>query len=202
LVAIRSCVSSDEAQVVRSFLEAEGIQVYLQGENHRALLGMMGPYIELRIMVPPEQAEEAVALLASASEGIGGLSESEDALGGLSETADPAGALSVPGVRAATDGDEPASFASSTSTLRPKLPVMAVFLSLCVTFGTGHLYAGATKRGIGLGMLEIAALAWCWHFPGSSGLGLLAILAIVATDAVGATQQLARLTRRSELPRR
>ncbi len=50
--------------MVREFLTSNGIDCMIQGENHRSMLQMVGAYIELRILVPKSQAEEAGALLA------------------------------------------------------------------------------------------------------------------------------------------
>ncbi len=52
-----------EASVLRSFLECHDIHVYVQGENHRSVLGMVGAFIELKIMVPASQLDDAKELL-------------------------------------------------------------------------------------------------------------------------------------------
>ena len=52
-----------EASVLRSFLECHDIHVYVQGENHRSVLGMVGAFVELKIMVPASQLDDARELL-------------------------------------------------------------------------------------------------------------------------------------------
>ena len=51
--------NNGEASVLRSYLEHHGIHVYIKGENHRSLLGMVGTYIDLGVMVPNFQLEDA-----------------------------------------------------------------------------------------------------------------------------------------------
>lgn len=59
LVLLQTCGDNQEATVLKSRLEAEGIFCVIQGENHRAMLGMMGSYIELRVLVPENELERA-----------------------------------------------------------------------------------------------------------------------------------------------
>jgi len=52
LVPLTTCESAEEAATLRALLEAHGIPCVVQGEHHRALLGMLGPYVEVRLLVP------------------------------------------------------------------------------------------------------------------------------------------------------
>lgn len=63
LVMIRSCRDSGEANLLRSVLMDAGIHSFVQGENHRSMLGAMGTYIELRLTVRAEDASRAKAIL-------------------------------------------------------------------------------------------------------------------------------------------
>ena len=75
---------NQEASVVRSLLEAHQIRVVVQGEQHRAMLGMLGPYIELRILVEEADLERARRVLAEAeAAGPAALDELEGEPGAL-----------------------------------------------------------------------------------------------------------------------
>jgi hypothetical protein len=63
LTLLLTCGDSFEASMVRSALEAHDIYSYVQGENHRALLGGMGAFIELRVLVRRADLDDARELL-------------------------------------------------------------------------------------------------------------------------------------------
>jgi hypothetical protein len=63
MVRVASAHDNAEASIYRSYLEQYGIQVYVQGEHHRSMLGMVGTYIGLNILVPRHQEDEARELL-------------------------------------------------------------------------------------------------------------------------------------------
>jgi putative signal transducing protein len=63
LVPVLSCASTEEAATLRGVLDAHGVPCLIQGEHHRALLGMLGPYVEVRLLVPAVHAETARRLL-------------------------------------------------------------------------------------------------------------------------------------------
>jgi hypothetical protein len=65
LVPLCVCGSTMEASVVRGALEAHDIFCYVQGENHRNMLGMLGPYIEVRVLVRRADRDDAAAVLAA-----------------------------------------------------------------------------------------------------------------------------------------
>jgi hypothetical protein len=58
-----SCASVEEAATYKGVLEAHGMPCVIQGEHHRSLLGMLGPYVEVRLLVPAGQEEAALRLL-------------------------------------------------------------------------------------------------------------------------------------------
>gem|GEM_PF-5808982 len=65
----------NEAAILRGYLEHHGIYVYVQGEEHRSMLGMLGAYVELRLMVPAasvEDAKEVLELFYSEQEDVSG----------------------------------------------------------------------------------------------------------------------------------
>ena len=63
LVPLQSCASVEEAAMLRGVLQAHGVPCVVQGEHHRSLLGMLGPYVEVRLLVPAGQLETARRLL-------------------------------------------------------------------------------------------------------------------------------------------
>jgi hypothetical protein len=76
LVVVRSCGDNAEAALLRSLLESRGIPAIVRGENHRSMLGAIGAYIELDVLVPKALLESASQLLRELDSGK--LSPSED----------------------------------------------------------------------------------------------------------------------------
>ena len=63
LVPLLTCGSVEEAATYKGVLDAHGIPCVIQGEHHRSLLGMLGPYVEVRLLVPEGQEPAAFRLL-------------------------------------------------------------------------------------------------------------------------------------------
>lgn len=63
LVPLVTCASVEEAATYKGVLDAHGVPCVIQGEHHRALLGMLGPYVEVRLLVPEGQEAAALRLL-------------------------------------------------------------------------------------------------------------------------------------------
>jgi hypothetical protein len=63
LVLVRECGDNAEASLVRALLQSRGISAVVRGENHRSMLGAVGAYIELQVLVPGAQRDEAAQLL-------------------------------------------------------------------------------------------------------------------------------------------
>jgi len=63
LVPVVTCGSVEEAATYKGVLDAHGVPCVIQGEHHRALLGMLGPYVEVRLLVPEGQEAAALRLL-------------------------------------------------------------------------------------------------------------------------------------------
>lgn len=78
-VVVRSCRDNAEAALLKSVLTDAGIRCVVQGENHRSMLGFLGAYIELRLLVPSDSYEEAKLLLSGAEGSEGAGSEDDDA---------------------------------------------------------------------------------------------------------------------------
>lgn len=69
LVLLRVCGDSIEASSIRSLLAANDIRCVIQGEQHRSMLGMLGSYIEPRVLVSPTDLQRAQELLAEVESG-------------------------------------------------------------------------------------------------------------------------------------
>jgi len=63
LVPLLTCASPEEAATYKGVLDAHGVPCVIQGEHHRSLLGMLGPYVEVRLLVPEGQEAAARSLL-------------------------------------------------------------------------------------------------------------------------------------------
>lgn len=48
-----------EANLIKDALEQNGIYCFIQGYEHRSMLGILGSYVDLGIMVPENQVNEA-----------------------------------------------------------------------------------------------------------------------------------------------
>ena len=64
MVLLKICRDQVDAISTRALLEAEGIEVFVQGEHHRAMEGaLLGAMIELRAMVRFSDLEDARELI-------------------------------------------------------------------------------------------------------------------------------------------
>ncbi len=61
---LTGCGDNAEASMLEARLRSEGIEATVQGENHRSMLGTLGSYIELNVMVPDAQWGVAQRVLA------------------------------------------------------------------------------------------------------------------------------------------
>ena len=52
-----------EATIIKDALEENGIYCFIQGDQHRSMLGFLGTYIDLGVMVPENQVEEAAIIV-------------------------------------------------------------------------------------------------------------------------------------------
>jgi Putative prokaryotic signal transducing protein len=78
LVPLVTCASVEEAATYKGVLDAHGVPCVIQGEHHRALLGMLGPYVEVRLLVPEGQEAAARLLLRPAPSVVPGPEELPD----------------------------------------------------------------------------------------------------------------------------
>ncbi len=67
LELLQTVGDNQEASVLRSLLQAHGIRCVVQGEQHRSMLGMLGPYVELRVLVEREELDRARRVIEEAA---------------------------------------------------------------------------------------------------------------------------------------
>ncbi|GEM_PF-3926677 len=76
LVFLCAVQDLSRAMALRSAFEAEGLFIHVGGENHRGMLGFLGSFIEMRVMVRSSELERAT-ILAREILGMGGEVEGE-----------------------------------------------------------------------------------------------------------------------------
>lgn len=146
LVFLAEAGDNVEASILRAFLEDHGVFVYLQGENHRALLGQVGAYIPLRLLVPAEQLEEARELVERFRDDVA-----------LEEPPEFRGAFRDGGLHA--DEEEDADEAWKGGPARRREIRAARLVALSVPFGGGHFATGAWAGGLFLATVFAVAVA-------------------------------------------
>ena len=122
-----------EADLIKDTLEQNGIYCFIQGYEHRSMLGVLGSYVELGIMVPEDQSEEASEIVKELLETIQVLPPEFE------------------------DEDEKEAY-KPPKKFRPKNKRIAVFLSFAIP-GTGSCYAGNSKSGSLIVVVYLACLA-------------------------------------------
>jgi hypothetical protein len=131
LVFLAEVGDNSEAAILRGYLEDHGIFCYVQGENHRSMLGMVGTYISLRLMVPSAKLEEAQGLLEAFY------------------AEDPEGDAGPEFRGPFRDGDQEDEEEDSLDHAHLAQKIRrARSMALLFPFGGGHLTAGAPVRGL------------------------------------------------------
>ncbi|MBL4634636.1 MAG: DUF2007 domain-containing protein [Kofleriaceae bacterium] len=161
-VKLCSARDSAEASFLRSYLESEGITVYIQGENHRSMLGMVGAFIELNVLVASSDYEEANAMMQAFGEA----------------QPDDEGGLEGPYRDDFSEEDEEDDDELQAAIEKRTKEVQN--MAILVPFGGAHFAAGAPVRGLvlaGLSALGIAGI-----LTGGSALSLLLVLTSILMD--------------------
>lgn len=189
LVAIAVCADSTEASLIRGFLEAEGVYCYVQGEEHRQLLGVLGAYVEPRVMVKRGEVEQATELVELFR---GSLTDEElAAQAGLDEE------LEFDDSAVEEDGPY-RSPARLKEQRRPRKPLVSLGVGLVFGLGLGHCSAGATARWVVLAALELAMITATVIGTVALEVGAGVIALMHACDGVGGA--LAAHEQNRELP--
>lgn len=171
LVTLTNVGDNGEASVLRAYLEHHGIHVYIRGENHRSLLGMVGAYIELGVMVPQGQLEEAKELFDE-----------------YQREQDPAEPPEMRGPNRDQFEDDSEDEDWKGEADLQYLKKRAKLAVLIFPFGGGHFSIGARVRGLLLGSVSAFAILQGIRQPVFLVLWGLS----VAIDLYGSQQQLNR----------
>ncbi len=171
LVHVATAGDTGEASVMRSYLEHHEVNVFVSGESSHSVMGMVGGFVELRIMVPAHQADQAKELLAEYENG----SEEEEGPEHRGPFRDEF-----------EDEDEDESMddqRSDASRMRAKR--VAIGAALIMPFGGGHLVSGAILRGFLLGGVSMFSVMHAGDEPAYFALWGVS----VAVDIYGALER-------------
>jgi hypothetical protein len=164
----------NEVALVKSIFGAHGIEAVIVGENHASMLGGLGgAFISLDVWVESEDAEEASELIRQLREGAPHDDEEDE-----------------------DDDEDDAPSPHRELENRRKVGV-AVLLSFCITFGTGHMYAGYGMRALALLALEVFGLVQLGTAP---LLGAALAGGAIILDAIGSTLAIRRDLAAQQLP--
>ena len=141
LVLLTACADPETAALIKAKLQAAGLHVVLQGEQHRAMLGALGSYVEPRLLVKASELDQARALIVPDP-------------GGTMAEAD----LGAPDLAARHDRDDEASASRSRRRRRWMalavllLPAVALLIPAAVVAVRGHAGHVVTGNGAGVSL--------------------------------------------------
>lgn len=187
LVLLTTARDNVDAMGIRSVLEAEGIHVFVQGEHHRAMEGMLGIFVELRVMVPRSQLDDARELLEEAAYAEHLPPETEP----VDEEVDD---RSIGRFRDRASEAEASSASAETDQPR-RHPGLALLLSVLIPLGAGHFYAGRRKTAAILGTLLV--IDWILFAQGWNV--TVAVIFLVMFDALGSIVAINRANARASM---
>ncbi|MEM9188131.1 MAG: DUF2007 domain-containing protein [Myxococcota bacterium] len=175
------------ADILKDLLEQEGIPVIVPGSMHRGMLGAVGGLVELSIQVPRSRTAAARDLISSLDRYDAVLPDGDDGpevpreemerrLDRDSEETHGAGPYRASGVSVKARRDL-------------RLKRVAVFCSLIIGFGTGHIYARAYRPGFLL--LGIQALCVALACSGDIR-GVLFVPVVLLADLLGSLRAVDR----------
>jgi hypothetical protein len=153
--------------------------------NHSALFGQIGHFIDIVVQVPRSDATRAKELL-----------ETLEERGEIVDEAPEARELELES-RPVNEGEEPPpgqgpyrSAATEPRRSAPRLKRVAAFLSLAISFGTGHFYVRQTLAGSVLLLAQIGAFLIAAN---GNGAAMAAVPVLMLIDLVGSTCGAARV---------
>ncbi|MEM9489890.1 MAG: DUF2007 domain-containing protein [Myxococcota bacterium] len=208
MIRLFTAANQIEARALQGYLEANGVQCYIQGAEHNALYGGLGDFlIELHLLVPSREAERAAELVTAFRNAEPVIDEDEWRSGdapdgyysGSPDSDDDQD----------SDGDQDGEGAPLVRSSRlGRNPRLAALLALLPSFGSAHFYTGVVSSGHGLKALQLLGVM-LFVFDGvPSFLYLLSITTAVMMDMHGGIQRAVRNAAaqpqplpRAELPR-
>lgn len=135
MIVVHVAHDISEADIIKGMLEDEGIPVFVQGYNHRSMLGVVGAYVDINIMVSRDDTERAKQCIAQAQVDIALPAEDSDPI----EAEEVAGTEVAPGET------------------RPKSWMVAIMLPFLLP-GLGSYYVG--RGDVGGWFLTLAGLSY------------------------------------------
>lgn len=152
-VRIGTCSGPAEAAFVRSVFDAHEIPVVINGEQHASVLGGLGGFVRLDILVDGADAEEASALLADIRAGEHAVADDEMP----ENVVDDDASADAAGVWAAPESAIADSSAPAFDSRRRKTGAI-LLLSVLAGFGTAHMSTGAWLRGIAIAIANVVGI--------------------------------------------
>lgn len=175
LVTVAVCSSSIEGPLLKGYLESHDVYCYIQGDEHRQMLGLVGSYVEPRVMVLSGDAERAAALIDEFRLAVA----QPDPDGEDDEEIDEKG-LRFAETREGSPYRHPATLES------PQLdrkPLRALAAGLLLGAGSGQRYAGKLRASMPFAIIEITG--WVLVLTGNLApvAGTMAIASLRIVDA-------------------
>lgn len=183
-VSVAMCHSPAEAMMIQAMLSARGIHAIIPGASAASLTAAATAFSS-RVLVDEADAEEASALIAElrdeAASAAPGEGEGEGEGGDEDDQSE---------ARQEERALEANLDAQAVRTLRKRMIIASLCLSLMITMGAGHLLQRAWGRAFALIGLEVVGLRYLFASHHRTGAALF-VIAIVL-DAIGSATLAAR----------
>lgn len=179
LVPLCQCWDVVEAHTIRASLEARGIEVLIEGEHHRGIMGIAAAAVKLRVLVPASQLELARELASDLIPDLAG--EPNDEGPDLGEGLSPARRPPAEDLVDYLDEGEAAEPYEPTGPRKKSLAVAAVISCMGLAIGTLHMYAGQERFG---GALFLIACAGIGSLVAGQPIGGLLLVAVWLVDII------------------
>ncbi len=152
-----------EASILRGALEASEIFCFVQGEHHRSMLGVMGQYVALNLMVRRGDLEVARELI-----------REQQRL-----------AAEALAAEAGRESDDDARTPDAGRVKTGKSKTTARLLAIVPALGAGHHYVGAHGRGVLISIVQAFGINQLVHGKAVFGVVLIVLGVLVDLAAVG-----------------
>lgn len=183
-VSVAMCHSPAEAMMIQAMLSARGIHAIIPGASAASLTAAATAFSS-RVLVDEADAEEASALIAElrdeAASAAPGEGEGEGEGGDEDDQSE---------ARQEERALEANLDAQAVRTLRKRMIIASLCLSLMITMGAGHLLQRAWGRAFALIGLEVVGLRYL--FAGHHRTGAALFVIAIVLDAIGSATLAAR----------
>lgn len=185
-VSVAMCHSPAEAMMIQAMLSARGIHAIIPGASAASLTAAATAFSS-RVLVDEADAEEASALIAELRDEAASAAPGED---GDGEDGDEDDEDDQSEARQEERALEANIDAQTVRTLRKRMIVASLCLSLMITMGAGHLLQRAWGRAFALIGLEVVGLRYL--FAGHHRTGAALFVTAIVLDAIGSATLAAR----------